>query len=140
MCCGTMRLGNRTLALLQPGQLPRSSVCGKSLVNTSQVGLEVLSPKRSDLVDNDPRPLLHVLGWNPATNGQLLTKDPPGPPDSPISPTPACSVHERDNIYSEHKDLGSILYIPHLLIFALEADRAVSSSAPLPECCRLCFP
>lgn len=62
MFCGTMRLGYRTLALLQPGQLPRSSLCGKSLVNTSQVGLEVLSPKRSDLVDNVLRPPPACLG------------------------------------------------------------------------------
>ena len=81
-----------------------------------------------------------VLKSFPLSSSLHPSQDPPGPPDSPISPTPACSVHERDNIYSEHKDLGSILYIPHLLIFALEADRAVSSSAPLPECCRLCFP
>ena len=60
--CGTMRLGYRTLALLQPGQLPGSSLCSKSLVNTSQVGLEVLSPERSELVDNVLRPFLHVLG------------------------------------------------------------------------------
>ena len=81
-----------------------------------------------------------VLKFFPLSSTLHTSQDPPGPPDSPTSSDPACSpVHERGNIYSEHKDLGSILYIPHLLIFALEADIAVSST-PLPEYCRLCFP
>ena len=75
-----------------------------------------------------------MLKFFPLSSSRHPSQDPPGPPNCPTSSAPACSpVHERDNIYSEHKDLGSILYIPHLLIFALEADLAVSSSALLPE-------
>ena len=70
-----------------------------------------------------------MLKFFPRPSSLHPSQDPPGPPDSPPAPTPACSpVHERDNIYAKHKELGSSIYVPHL--FALEADFAASSSAP----------